>query len=1486
MAFLGKGKKSQLQQLAEILEIPITKNETISQLKNLITTSPDYDEAFVKEIFNNILSEHEKRIEIQEREKLQKAAYEERIARETKELEIQKGLKELEIKNNYELERLRIESGSETSSAKAAVKLELNLKKLIPEFDPKQTDISLYLILFERQCKRANINLNSYVAHLVSLMPMSVVQIIAREPEQLAEDYAHIKRVLLRRFKLSAEVFRQKFVRHEKKGDGTWKDYSFELRNYLQEWLDGLEITDFESLKELLVVDQLKKRASYEMRSHYLDKWPNFKTVSEIVEAFESYDNIRSTAAKFKEVKEERIKTGTSYKNKESKRDSPPSNTSRWSSDRERAFERRVAPRCYICNSSTHLRPNCPRLQKTKDPGTLNNLVDTQFSSALDPFTFDGLVNGQEVKILRDSGASLDICNRKFVRPQDFCQENIWVRQPLSTELICLPLAKVRLSGNFGTVHTKAGVCGNHLNPNRYILGNRTADLIKDQNGFDFFKAEQLNSVQTRAQAKKNREAGKKETSSGSSSEVGKETADLSGDGGSQSCILTEVDAPIDLPTQMEEMRELSLLKINKAEFIQLQKGDEELQRLMTGSSNTNLQNTNANYSIVNGILVKTREDKLGNRINLIVVPKILREKIKALCHEGTSSHLGCTKSKDKLARCFFWPNCHKDMDEYVRSCDSCQRAGKASDKKKAPLKLVPIITDVFTRLNIDACGPLPVTNEGHRYIITAICMSSKYPEAIPVVDISSVRVTDALLQIFSHLGFPTHVQVDQGTHFTSALTTDFFDKFGIKVSHSSVYHAQSNPVERAHRTMKRLLRALCVESGADWDKHLPAILLALRTVTHESTGYTPSELVYGRNLRTPEILLKEHWLEPREENDLVTEYMFKLINRLRHCRETAVERMEELQVKRKLWYDKNAVKREFKEGDLVLILATSRANKLSVQWIGPGTIRSKISDTNYLVEVPGRRERTQIYHINMLKPYYRRPEHINLLLTDNPPLLTSENDLDIPYLENEPTVFDFQEVIRTNELEKRLESFQITQLRALLKRFWKCFSNEPGLTNLVEHDITLINETPVRAKPYRTSHRQNEILKIEIQKMLKMGIIEIGESDYTSPMILVEVQGKEPRPCVDYRNLNKVIRTEYFPLPNIEERVEKVSSAKFITILDLAKGYWQIPLSKRAQRYATFCTNFGSYRPLRMSFGLKNAPYFFCKLMSSLLKGLEEFAVPYLDDIAVFSNTWEEHLKHLSIVLDRIKKANLTIKPAKCKFAQNHVKYLGHMVGDGFRSPAEAKIQCIRNFPTPKTKTQIRAFLGLSGYYAHYIPNFSVIAAPLTDALKGKAKKGVVIWNKQCEEAFESLKNKLTQKPLLRAPCFDREFLVQTDASNIGMGVVLSQVDDSGEEHPILYLSKKFSDVERRYSTTERECASIIFALKKLHYYLDGQKFKVITDHNPLVWLRSNAGSNPRLMRWSLAIQPYDFQVIHKSGKNHKNADCLSRSVIEGPPK
>ena len=652
--------------------------------------------------------------------------------------------------------------------------------------------------------------------------------------------------------------------------------------------------------------------------------------------------------------------------------------------------------------------------------------------------------------------------------------------------------------------------------------------------------------------------------------------------------------------------------------------------------------------------------------------------------------------------------------------------------------------------------------------------------------------------------------------------------------------------------------------------------LFALRTVTHESTGFSPAELIHGKNLRMPHSIIYDNWLGEEEVNQNVVEYILDLNDRLKKCQDFAVKNMTECQLKRKAWYDKNAVSRKFRVGDSVLVLATAKPHKMAVNWLGPGTVTSVISDTNYTVDLPEKKNKSTIYHVNLLKPHHKRPEYINLLIEGDQEEI--EEDANIPYPVADPTRFDFNELIKESELESKVSPEKLNGLHRVLAKHNKVFSSDPGKTHLVEMDIKLVDEKPVRIRPYRMSPRQTNILRTEIKRLLDLGVIEVGQSDFASPVILVESPGKDPRPCIDYRALNAKTQVEYYPLPHIEELVERVSSAAVITVMDLTKGYFQIPLTKRAQRYAAFVTPFGEFIPTKMMFGLINAPFYFSKLINSVLTGLENFALPCIDDLAVFSENWELHLKHLDIVLSRLSEAGLTVKPAKCRFAQSHVRFLGHEVGSGKRSPSEIKIKAIQDFPAPTTKTQIRQFLGLTGYYARYLDSYAVKAAPLTDALKGKNKRGKVDWTEECERAFQLLKSDLTKSPVLFAPDFKREFIVQADASAVGAGIILAQ-NFEGEEHPILFLSKKFTRAERNYSTVERELAAIIYGVKKLCHYLDGQKFILQSDHRPLTYLKKMMGLNSRLTRWALCLQQFNFTIMHKPGKQHANADALSRA-------
>ncbi|GFV35391.1 retrovirus-related Pol polyprotein from transposon 17.6 [Trichonephila clavipes] len=219
----------------------------------------------------------------------------------------------------------------------------------------------------------------------------------------------------------------------------------------------------------------------------------------------------------------------------------------------------------------------------------------------------------------------------------------------------------------------------------------------------------------------------------------------------------------------------------------------------------------------------------------------------------------------------------------------------------------------------------------------------------------------------------------EQGVHLVNAVVTRIRHQSDEVISQPP----QSNAVERVHRTIKRVIKALCVESGEDWEGVLPLALFSLRTVAHESTGFSPTELVMGKNLRTPQTLVYEEWMEEGNTSQSVVEYILQLNNRLKRCQDIAITRMKECQLKRKTWYDRDVVERKFVEGDLVMVLVTSKQNKLEVNWIGPGKVLSRISDTNYVIDLPGRRDRSTIYHVNLLKPYHRRPELVSLVVEE-----------------------------------------------------------------------------------------------------------------------------------------------------------------------------------------------------------------------------------------------------------------------------------------------------------------------------------------------------------------------------------------------------------------------------------------------------------------------------------------------------------------------
>lgn len=374
-------------------------------------------------------------------------------------------------------------------------------------------------------------------------------------------------------------------------------------------------------------------------------------------------------------------------------------------------------------------------------------------------------------------------------------------------------------------------------------------------------------------------------------------------------------------------------------------------------------------------------------------------------------------------------------------------------------------------------------------------------------------------------------------------------------------------------------------------------------------------------------------------------------------------------------------------------------------------------------------------------------------------------------------------------------------------------------------------------------------VIEREINDMLQVGVISPSESAWASSVVLVPKQDGEIRFCVDYCKLNAVTRLENFPMPRTDELLEILGRVQFIFTLDLTKGCWQVPLDDPAKERSAFITQVGLYEFNVLPFRLRNAPPTFQRLVDNLLAGFGEFAVAYLDDVAIFSDSWAEHLEHLQAVFQHIREAELTIKAKMCQIGLNRVTYLGHQVGQGTINPLQAKVNAIQNWPVPKSKKQVQSFLGLVGYYRQFATNYRQIATSLTDLTK-KKQPNAVKWTEKCQKAFNQLKAALMSDPVLRAPDFNQPFVVTADASERGVGTVLMQEGPDQQFHPVVFLSKKLSEKESHWSVSEKECYAIVYAPEKLHPYIWGWRFHLQTDHAALKWLHTVKETNKKLLR------------------------------------
>lgn len=465
----------------------------------------------------------------------------------------------------------------------------------------------------------------------------------------------------------------------------------------------------------------------------------------------------------------------------------------------------------------------------------------------------------------------------------------------------------------------------------------------------------------------------------------------------------------------------------------------------------------------------------------------------------------------------------------------------------------------------------------------------------------------------------------------------------------------------------------------------------------------------------------------------------------------------------------------------------------------------------------------------------------------------------------------------------------ELVTVKQLINEFSDIFSKNKfdiGRCPEVKHQIFVENATPICQKIRRVPLGLEDKVDKLVEDLLEKEVIRKSSSPWNSPLVIVQKKSGDIRLCVDYRMLNSITRKSTYPIPSAEELFDTLGGSKFFSSLDLSSAYYQCEIEEEHKKLTAFGTRRGHYEFNRMPFGLTGAPFTFQHMMHIVLKAENwEQCLIYLDDILVFGRTFEQHLQRLRTIFLKIREAGIKLSPDKCNFFQSELCFLGHIIShEGIKTDPK-KVEAVAEWKKPGTIQEMRSFLGFTNYYRKFIDSYASLAGPLENLMTISGKnnmkcknKTMLQWNPEAEAIFLSLKRSLTTAPVLSFPVRGGRFILDCDASHNYLGAVLSQVQN-GEERVIAYGSKKMSKCEVGYCVTRKELLSVYTFVVKFRHYLLGSNFLIRTDHKALTWLlRWKKPNTSQYCTWVAELDTYDFEIIHRPGENHINADVLSR--------
>ena len=1154
------------------------------------------------------------------------------------------------------------------------------------------------------------------------------------------------------------------------------------------------------------------------------------------------------------------------------KRPSSPKNSSQPSGSQEggnrdrsekTSYKERKPIVCYGCNKPGHIRPNCPeRTRRVRDS-----------SEKPDPLVEGGLAGVRVEGMIVDTGARKSIVRSEFIPSAAYTGKttrlDTWKGGEVSEHKVAMVKIKV------GSVEADCEVAVDDRIEAPALLGYDLAPALKAellsllvQQAAEEMRVarekcqevvvESLPIRATRAQVSKElveEEADRVISEASASTPIPMEDMD--------DCPETPVDeeaqaSPVETWSTLPDIQ-VTLPRVDgegPETLISEQQTDESLLKVREMA----LKSENG-YVMSQGVLVHQYHDELGDTITRVVVPKCRRQHVLQLGHSSLlAGHFGVKKTYARISRHFVWPGLSVNVKELVRGCPGCQRAANNS-RAKAPLQPLPVVSEPFSRVAFDLVGPLPKTTSGYRYLLTFMCLFTKYPEAIPLKRVDNVSVLEAMMEIFSRHGFPTEILTDQGSVFMSRMTAHMCKTFEVHKIKTSPYHPQTDgALERWHACLKGMFK----RSETDlkkWDLELKYMLFAYRDTPHCTTGFSPFTLLYGRDVRGPLDLLRTSWVEDVSESCSVGEWLVNVKSRMCRLAELAGDREVKAKDTMKSQYDKSSSVKSFELGSQVLVRKPGFHGKMGDSWDGPYVVVKQLSPVTYSIQVPDQPKKVKTLHSNLLREWSEPAAKIHRVMVMDE---MEESACDAP----SGLKLVREDFIPTAEEQRELDE--------VLDSFKDVLCDTPGLTQKAMLCVRTGDRGPVRNHPYGVAPRWKDEVESQIRQLEQMGIIRQSDSPWSSPMVVVKKKDGGVRLCVDYRAVNNITDPDPYLMPSIEDILNALCSAKYISKVDLNKGFHQIPVNPADIPKTAFCTPWGKFEFVVMPFGLRNGPAIFQRLMDNVLQQDGKISRVYIDDIAIFSETWSQHCQDIARVLSRLRSAGLTANMSKCQWGQTTCEFLGHVVGKGRVSPADLKVLAVRNFPTPKTKKQVRQLLGLTGYYRRFVQNYAEHTFLLTEATKKSSPDRVCLSDELLME-IDYLKDALCSLPSLTLAGPSDEFLLQTDASGVGIGAVLSVVRDQ-LELPVAFYSRKLQPRERKYSASELEGLAVVAAVTHFDSYLISHPFVVETDHKALVYLNSADHSNGRIARWAMKLQPYSIKIRYRPGHLNGNADALSR--------